>query len=123
MPTPRGTKTATVGSTSMVKTVPNESPSRMSTQAPKIRPWAMLTNLSQGSVCTPRVAPRRALNGDVVLDRAEVGQAERGHLVALPVLLEPAAAVLVEGEADDEQAGDGGRLDRELGRHHWPLAA
>ena len=45
--------------------------------------------------------------GDAVLDRPEVGQPERGHLGALPVLLEPAAAVLVERQADDEQPGSG----------------
>src|SRR5262245_51405371 len=33
----------------------------MSTQAPKMRPLATLMNLSHGSVCTPRVTPRRAL--------------------------------------------------------------
>ena len=46
--------------------------------------------------------------GDVVLDDAEVGDAEFGHLGALPVLLEPAARVAVDGEADDLEALDAG---------------
>ena len=50
--------------------------------------------------------------GDVVLDDAEVRDAEFGHLGALPVLLEPAARVAVDGEVDDLEAlyaglGDG----------------
>ena len=39
--------------------------------------------------------------GDVVLDDAEVGDAQGAHLGALPVLLEPAARVAVYGEVDD----------------------
>ena len=46
--------------------------------------------------------------GDVVLDDAEVRDAERAHLGALPVLLEPAARVAVDGEVDDLQALDAG---------------
>ena len=46
--------------------------------------------------------------GDVVLDDAEVGDAERAHLGALPVLLEPAARVAVDGEVDDPEALDAG---------------
>ena len=46
--------------------------------------------------------------GDVVLDDAEVGDPERAHLGALPVLLEPAARVAVDGEVDDLQAPDAG---------------
>ena len=46
--------------------------------------------------------------GDVVLDDAEVGDAQGGHLGALPVLLEPAARVAVNGEVDDLQALDAG---------------
>ncbi len=50
--------------------------------------------------------------GDVVLDDAEVRDAQGGHLGALPVLLEPAARVAVDGQVDDLQAlyaglGDG----------------
>ena len=52
--------------------------------------------------------------GDVVLDDAEVGDAERGHLGALPVLLEPAARVAVDGEVDDLQAPDAGLGDGEV---------
>ena len=46
--------------------------------------------------------------GDVVLDDAEVGDPERAHLGALPVLLEPAARVAVDGEVDDLEALDAG---------------
>ena len=42
--------------------------------------------------------------GDVVLDDAEVGDAQGAHLGALPVLLEPAARVAVDGQVDDLQA-------------------
>ena len=52
--------------------------------------------------------------GYVVLDDAEVGDAELGHLGALPVLLEPAARVAVDGEVDDLQALDAGLGDGEV---------
>lgn len=52
--------------------------------------------------------------GDVVLDDAEVGDPERGHLGALPVLLEPAARVAVDGEVDDLEALDAGLGDGEV---------
>ena len=52
--------------------------------------------------------------GDVVLDDAEVGDPERGHLGALPVLLEPAARVAVDGEVDDLEAPDAGLRDGEV---------
>ena len=48
--------------------------------------------------------------GDVVLDDLEVGDAQSAHLGALPVLLEPAARVAVDGEVDDLEA-----LDARLG--------
>lgn len=46
--------------------------------------------------------------GDVVLDDLEVRDAQGGHLGALPVLLEPAARVAVDGEVDDLEALDAG---------------
>ena len=46
--------------------------------------------------------------GDVVLDDAEVRDAQGAHLGALPVLLEPAARVAVDGEVDDREAPDAG---------------
>ena len=49
--------------------------------------------------------------GDVVLDDAEVGDAKGAHLGALPVLLEPAARVAVDGEVDDLEASDAGLGD------------
>ena len=52
--------------------------------------------------------------GDVVLDDAEVRDAQGGHLGALPVLLEPAARVAVDGEVDDLQAPDAGLGDGEV---------
>ncbi len=50
------------GSSSAVNTVPNEGPSRRSTQAPKIRPVATEMNLSHGSAWMPRVVPAFSLN-------------------------------------------------------------
>ena len=52
--------------------------------------------------------------GDVVLDDAEVGDAQSGHLGALPVLLEPAARVAVDGQVDDPEALDAGLGDGEV---------
>ena len=52
--------------------------------------------------------------GDVVLDDLEVRDAQGGHLGALPVLLEPAARVAVDGEVDDLQAPDAGLRDGEV---------
>ena len=52
--------------------------------------------------------------GDVVLDDAEVGDPERAHLGALPVLLEPAARVAVDGEVDDLEALNAGLLHGEV---------
>ena len=52
--------------------------------------------------------------GDVVLDDPEVGDPERAHLGALPVLLEPAARVAVDGEVDDLEALDAGLRDGEV---------
>ena len=52
--------------------------------------------------------------GDVVLDDLEVRDAQGGHLGALPVLLEPAARVAVDGEVDDLQALDAGLGDGEV---------
>ena len=52
--------------------------------------------------------------GDVVLDDPEVGDAQDAHLGALPVLLEPAARVAVDGEVDDLEAPDAGLCDGEV---------
>ena len=52
--------------------------------------------------------------GDVVLDDPEVRDAQGGHLGALPVLLEPAARVAVDGQVDDLQAPDAGLGDGEF---------
>lgn len=52
--------------------------------------------------------------GDVVLDDPEIRDAQGAHLGALPVLLEPAARVAVDGEVDDLQAPDAGLGDGEV---------
>lgn len=52
--------------------------------------------------------------GDVVLDDPEVWDAQFGHLGALPVLLEPAARVAVDGQVDDLEAPDAGLGDGEV---------
>ena len=54
------------------------------------------------------------VEGDVVLHEAEVGDARRHHLLALPVLLEPAAVVAVDGELHHLEPGDAGLRDGEL---------
>src|SRR3546814_3755829 len=56
----------------------------------------------------------RLVEAHVALHRPEVRQAERGHLLPLPGLLEPAARVAVHRQAEDQQAGDVGVLDGEL---------
>ena len=63
---------------------------------------------------------------NVVLDDAEVGNAELRHLRALPVLLEPAARVTVDGQVENLQAlnpglGDGELLLKTNLRHDSPL--
>lgn len=52
--------------------------------------------------------------GDVVLDDPEVRDAQGAHLGALPVLLEPAARVAVDGEVDDLEAPDAGLGDGQV---------
>ena len=52
--------------------------------------------------------------GDVVLDDLEIRDAQGGHLGALPVLLEPAARVAVDGEVDDLEALDAGLRDLQV---------
>ena len=52
--------------------------------------------------------------GDVVLDDAEVRDAQGAHLGALPVLLDPAARVAVDGQVDDPEAPDAGLGDGEV---------
>src|SRR5215203_6681399 len=60
----------------------------------------------------------------IVLDRSEVRQSELYHLAALPVLLEPAAAVSPDIERDDQQAGNRCRGDGQFThRHYWPWRA
>jgi hypothetical protein len=58
------------------------------------------------------------VEGDVVLDGAEVRQAERSHLLALPVLLEPAARVLADVEAQHDEPRDRRDLERQVRPHH-----
>ena len=57
----------------------------------------MEMNLSQGSAWMPRVTPL-LVERDVVLNNVQVGHAESRHLGALPVLLEPAATIAVNGK-------------------------
>ena len=52
--------------------------------------------------------------GDVVLDDAEIRDAQGAHLGALPVLLEPAARVAVDGQVDDLEAPDARLGDGEV---------
>ena len=67
------------------------------------------------------------VEGDVVLDRAEVGQADGQHLLPLPVLLEEPAVVVAAVEAYDDEARDRRLLQTrqrlERGKAHWPFSA
>ena len=54
------------------------------------------------------------VEGDVVLDHAHVRYPQRDHLGALPVLLEPAAGVAVDGELHDLEPLDAGLGNLEL---------
>ena len=108
LPTPRGTKIARDGSSSVVKTAPNVGPSRRSTQAPKMRPVATDTHLSHGSAWMPRVVPTASLNEMLFCTGPKSGRPARGHLLALPVLLEPAAGVAVDGQLPHDEPGDRG---------------
>ena len=54
------------------------------------------------------------VEADVVLHGAQIGQAQGGLLLALPVLLEPPAGVAVHGQVEHQHAGDIGRPDLEL---------
>ena len=65
---------------------------------------------------------RGLVEGDVVLDGAEVRQSGGEHLLALPVLLEPASCIPVDGQVHDEQSGDRGLVD-DGQRGHWPTCA
>ncbi len=65
----------------------------------------------------------RVVERDVVLHGTEVRKAGGDHLLALPVLLEPAAGITVHREVDEEQAGDRRLGDRERlaeRGHHCP---
>ena len=64
--------------------------------------------------------PHLVVEGDVVLHRAEVRQAQGHHLLPLPVLLEPPPVVPVEGQVDPQEAGDRRGVDAQgLGLSHW----
>src|SRR4051812_22516815 len=64
--------------------------------------------------------PNAVVERDVVLHWLEVRQAESDHLLALPVLLEPAAAIASHIQGDDEQTRDGSLADCQ--RSHRLLA-
>ena len=86
---------------------------------PQVHPGAEYGSCRDGdelvpglSMDAPRHAPLR-IEGDVVLDHVEVGDAERHHLGPLPVLLEPATGVSMDGELHDLQALYAGLRDGE----------
>ena len=66
---------------------------------------------------------RLGVEAHVVLDGAEVGQPEPDHLGPLPVLLEPAAGVTVQGQVEDEESRDRSGVHPEVGHGHWPVFA
>ena len=50
--------------------------------------------------------PDLVVERNVVLHGAEIRQAQRDHLLALPVLLEPASVIAVNSQVDAQKAGD-----------------
>lgn len=76
-------------------------------------------------------AARRAdgiVEGNVVLHGAEIWKPQRDHLLALPILFEPAPCITVHREVEDNKTWDRGRLGLEglavLGHaRHCPLLA
>lgn len=79
---------------------------------PQIHPRAEHRARRHADVLVPRLrmdAARHAalrIERDVVLHRAEIRQTQRGHLRALPVLLEPAPVVAVHAQIEHQHAGD-----------------
>ena len=70
--------------------------------------------------------PNLVVERDVVLHGAEIRQAQRDHLFALPVLLEPASIIAVNSQINAQKAGDRrGRNPQGLsgGRHGSSLRA
>ena len=122
MPTPRGTKTAIDGSTSMWKVAPKLSPSRMSTQAPKIRPVASEMNLSHGSVWMPRVAPREALKEMLFCTGPKSGSPRATIFSRCQFSLNHPRASPCSGIRTTSRPGIGRGLDAQAG-HHWPFWA
>ena len=55
-----------------------------------------------------------SVKGDVVLNKLKVRNTQCDHLGTLPVLLEPAAAVAVNGEVHHLEAGDASLLHLKL---------
>ena len=83
----------------------------------QIHPCAEHGTGCDGDVFVPRFcvnASRHAtlrIEADVVLHRAEVRQAERHFLGALPVLLEPAAVIAMHRQIEHDEAGNVGLGD------------
>ena len=57
--------------------------------------------------------PDLVVERNIVLHGLEVGQAQSEHFLTLPVLLEPAAIVAVDGQIDPQEARDRGLLNSE----------
>ena len=85
----------------------------------QIDPRAEHAAARHGDVLVPRLGmdatghAALSVKRDVVLHGPEVGQPEGAHLLALPVLLEPAAGVAVHGQVEHEHARYVGGLGRE----------
>ena len=79
---------------------------------PQVHPRAEDRSRGHRDVLVPGLgvdAARHAalrVEGDVVLHGAQIGQAHANLLGALPVLLEPASVVAVNGQVDAQKAGD-----------------
>ena len=123
MPTPRGTNTAVCGSISTVNTVPNVGPSRMSTHAPKTRPVRIETNLSHGSVCTPRVAPRAVLKETLCWTGPKSGRPSAVIFSRCQFSLNQPRESSRTSRRSTTSPGIGVTSSDRSGRHHWPFAA
>ena len=75
----------------------------------------------------PRVVPAESLNEMLFCTGPEVGQAERHHLLPLPVLLEPAAVVTVDRKVIEDDAGNRGFVrvsffENSIDIIYWPCS-
>ena len=127
LPTPRGMKIAWLGSSSAVNTAPKVG------AFAQVHPGAEDPPGGHRDELVPRLGMDAAggagllVERDVVLHRPEVRQPEGHHLLPLPVLLEPAAVVAVDGQVVEDDAGNGGFVavsffENSIDMAYWPCS-